>query len=125
MNLREIAATVDVELDEYIWNKDDVFILHQIKRKIRYYCFSAKNKITNNESLDGIPTKLINHFKALPQFEGWKKFGDTWDVKKSNPLEIYFRDFSINQEWDAVIRRVVPELPVDRKLRQSGPESNI
>lgn len=127
MTGREVVKTLGLESDldiDKIEKKGDEFSLLQSKRKTRYYCFTMKTNEDggNNETI--VPKKLIEFFEKKPEFEGWSGFGVTWDIRSNNPLEIFFRDFSINQEWDATMRRVVPELPVDRMLRQKGPDTD-
>ena len=125
MTPRQIAKILGIKLDfDELEKKGDMFALLQVKRRTRYYCFSMKTKVTNENNNVRVPKKLINYFETNSGFEGWHNFGVTWDVKKSDPLTIFFRDFSVNQEWDATIRRVVPELPIDRVLRQKGPETD-
>ena len=104
--------------------KGEVFSLLQVKRKIRYYCFAMKTNADGGDNKTIIPEQLIEFFENKREFEGWAGFGETWDVQTNDPLTIFFRDFSINQEWDATMRRVVPELKVDRLLRQQGPDTN-
>ena len=122
----EIAKKLGIiELDlDRMKEKGEIFSLLQVKRKIRYYCFAMKTNADGGNNKTVIPTQLIEYFEEKDEFEGWSGFGDTWDVRTTDPLSIFFRDFSINQEWDATMRRVVPELPVDRAQRQKGPETN-
>jgi len=87
---------------------------HQLRRRIRYYCYKKRN---NTEGVE-VPIGLVKHFESQDNFEGWEGFANTWDVSKDNPTKIYFRDFSVEEEWEATIRRVVPELPIDRVHRQ-------
>ena len=125
MTGREVIKMLGLDLDiKQIEKKGETFSLLQSKRKARYHCFTMKTNADGGNNETDVPEKLIEFFEAKPEFEGWAGFGETWDIKSTNPLEIFFRDFSINQEWDATMRRVVPELPVDRILRQKGPETN-
>ena len=126
MTPRRMAKILGITLDFDLFEKKGKdFPLFQIKRKIRYYCFSMKTNFEKKNDNIKVPKQFIEYFEKLDDFETWKKFGITWDVKTKNPIEIYYRDFSVNQEWDATIRRVVPEFPVDRVRRQNGPKSNI
>lgn len=125
MSARNIAEELGIELDfDALEKKGEPFLLHQVKRKVRYFCFRMKTKTTNGSD-EYVPEKLVSFFENHEGFEGWQNFSKTWDVKADDPRVIWYRDFSINEEWDATIRRVVPELPIDRKLRQHGPEGNI
>lgn len=126
MTGRKVAKVLGLEMLDFdeIEKKGEVFSLLQAKRKTRYLCFTMKNITEGGSDEILVPDKLIEYFESMPEFEGWHNFGVTWDVKKNDPLSIFFRDFSVNQEWDATMRRVVPELPIDRELRQKGPETN-
>lgn len=126
MTPRQIAKTLGVKLDfDELEKKGDGFALHQLKRRVRYYCFAMQRKASGEQDKVRVPKKMIDYFESMPQFEGWKNFAGTWDVEASNPLKIFFRNFSVHEEWDATMRRVVPELPVDRVFRQNGPKSNV
>ncbi len=126
MTPRQIAKVLGIKLDfDELEKKGEPFALLQVKRRTRYYCFSMKTKVIDVSNSIRVPKKLINFFESHPGFEGWQNFGVTWDIKKQDPLDIFYRNFSVNQEWDATIRRVVPELPVDRVMRQKGPQSDL
>lgn len=126
MTPRQVAKLLGFKLDfDAFDKKGEAFSLHQVKRRIRYYCFALQRKAVGEDDKVRVPKKLIEYFEGLPEFEGWHTFAETWDVVEAAPYKIYFRDFSIHQEWDATLRRVVPELPVDRSWRQNGPKSNV
>ena len=121
MTPREIAESLGLELDlDRFESKGEVFFLRQVKRKIRFLCFAMQRKNEeNSEDKTEVPKKFIEYFESHPKFEGWDLFGETWDVLEDNPVELYFRDFSIHEEWDATLRRVVPELKrIDRAARR-------
>ena len=79
--------------------------LNSIKRKVRYYCFEKQRG-------NWAPVKLVRYFEAQEGFTGWENFACNWDVEKDNPLKVYYRMFTIHEEWEATLRRVVPDLPV-------------
>ena len=85
--------------------------LNSIKRRIRYYCFEKQRG-------NWAPVKLVRHFEKEELFTGWDKFAVDWDVVKNNPTKARWRKFSIHEEWEAELRRVVPDLPVDPKYTQ-------
>jgi len=86
--------------------------LNQIKRRIRYYCFEKQRG-------NWAPVRLIRHFEKQKNFTSWEKFAIDWDVVNSNPTETKWRKFSIHEEWEAELRRVVPDLPVKNVYKQS------
>jgi hypothetical protein len=86
--------------------------LNHIKRRIRYYCFERQRG-------NWAPVKLVRYFESQKGFTGWDNFAKNWDVRKENPLEVYYRMFTIHEEWEAELRRVVPDLPIDPSYKQS------
>ena len=127
MNAREIAKQLGVklDLDDFYKRGGEEFAMHQLKRRVRYYCFAMQRRAVDHDDKVRVPKKLIEYFENLHQFEHWGTFGETWDVKEKSPNEIYFRDFSLLEEHEALMRRVVPDLPIDRVWRQNGPEGNV
>lgn len=122
MTPKEIAKVLGItNLTFEDWTeKGEDFSLRQVKRRARYYCFAMRRKADNEDNHVRVPKKLIEHFEKVPGFEGWANFSRTWDLVPDDPLDIYYRNFSVDEEWDATMRRVVPELPIDRKLRRNG-----
>jgi len=122
MTPKEIAKVLginDLKFEDWT-EKGDEFSLRQVKRRTRYYCYAMRRKADGENNSVRVPKKLIEYYENLPGFEGWASFSRTWDVQSDSPLEIYYRNFSVDEEWDATLRRVVPELPIDRKLRRNG-----
>ena len=79
--------------------------LNYIKRRVRYYCFEKQRG-------NWAPVKLVRHMEAQPDFTSWENFAVDWDIVKRNPLQVRWRKFSIHEEWEAELRRVVPDMPV-------------
>lgn len=114
----KVGIKFDFGSDYSIEDKSIQEQLHQLKRKVRYLAYAMKARAIDGNANVEVPSKFIEHFEGLEHFEGWAGFANVWDVKKSSPLEVYYRDFSVEEEWEATIRRVVPELAVDRIHRQ-------
>lgn len=127
MKHREIAKKLGIKLDfGDLEKKGEDFALHQLKRRIRYYCYAMKRKTEDENDKVRVPKRFIEFFESLSMFEGWSAFSVTWDVSSDQPDTIYPRNFSVEEEWNATLRRVVPELPVDRVWRQkNGTKGNI
>ena len=85
--------------------------LNYIKRRIRYFCFEKQRG-------KWAPVKLIKWFEKQEEFTSWENFAVDWDVVKSNPIKARWRKFSIHEEWEAELRRVVPDLPISYKQTQ-------
>jgi hypothetical protein len=85
--------------------------INHLKRRIRYYCFEKQRG-------NWAPVKLIRHFEKQPDFTGWDRFAVDWDVVKASPYKARWRKFSIHEEWEAELRRVVPDLPPTHKQSQ-------
>ena len=112
----DIIDTLGLDPADYDqWrSKGEKFLLHQVRRKIRYLCFA----IQRGETVD-ISSKFFWHYESQPHFCGWALFADRWDVTKPDPLMTYPRKFSINEEWDATLRMAVPELEGAIAYRQT------
>lgn len=84
------------------------------RRRLRYWCYRLRNAATGGAKSEGIPKGLQPHYERLASFEplgGWAGFGNTWDLGQEDPLTIVTRRFSVEEEWNATLRQVVPELP--------------
>lgn len=126
MTPRQVAKTLGIKLPfEDFEKKGDVFSFHQVRRRARYYCGAMKRKSDGENNTVRVPKKLIEYYESLNGFEGWSQYSRSWDITKEDPLTIYFRTFSVEEEWEATLRRVVPELPIDRELRRNGEQGNI
>ena len=104
----DILETLGLDPADYDqWSKKtEKFLLHQVRRKIRYACFALQRGDAAN-----VPQKFIDHYESQEHFSGWELFADRWDVTKEDPRVTYPRKFSIHEEWDAELRMAVPELP--------------
>lgn len=113
---KEIIDTLGLDIEDYSqWeHKSDVFKMHQLRRKIRYACFSMLRGDSEN-----VPKKFQEYFEAQPHFSGWGLFANRWDVEKADPSKTYPRKFSVEEEWDATLRMAVPELPGALSYKQS------
>lgn len=80
------------------------------RRRIRYHLYRIKNEV-----MGGVPSEppfgLKEYYEELPGFGGWLSFAVSWDIAEEDPLKINFRQFSVEEEWNATLRRVVPVLP--------------
>lgn len=116
----QILGITDLPFEDWR-NKGEEFSFLQVRRRARYYCGALRRKANGEDNKVRVPKKLVEYFEAQPQFEGWNNYSVTWDIKKDNPLELYYRTFSVDEEWEATLRRVVPELPLaNRVLRRNG-----
>lgn len=82
------------------------------RRQIRYWLFRFRTETeAGGAKAKGAPRGLRKLFQEQPEFEGWHKFGVTWDVAEGDPLKAVPRKYSIHEEWNATLRRVVVDLP--------------
>lgn len=81
------------------------------KRQIRYWCFRFKTEADGGARATGAPRGLKKHLEDSDGFEGWKRFAISWDVDEENPLVVVPRNFSVWEDWDRTLRRVVKPLP--------------
>ena len=84
------------------------------KRQIRYLLFRLRT-----EELGGAkaPTKFPRGFKKTftdqSKFRGWVGFSVSWDVDDDSPWTIVFREKSIEEEWNAILKEKVPVITED------------
>lgn len=92
------------------------------RRQIRYWLFRFRTETeAGGAKAKGAPRGLRKLFQELPGFDGWAKFGVTWDVGEEDPFSIAPRKYTIHEEWNATLRRVVVDLP---KVPRGNEEDN-
>lgn len=91
--------------------KNEEIAKRKVKRQARYWCFRFKNEADGGGDATSSPPGFKEYVEGLSGFDGWKDFAKTWDIEGHNPFTIYQRDFSVWEEWDAVMRRVAKPLP--------------
>lgn len=113
---KELVKKLGLNPEDYSQWKDrnEAFLMHQLRRKIRYACFALQRGDGSN-----IPKKFIEHFEKQPHFSGWDLFANRWDVNKTDPSTTYPRLLSTLEEWEAKLRMCVPELPGALAYKQS------
>lgn len=119
---KEIVKKLGLKPADYSqWStKSESFLMHQLRRQIRYRCFAMQREIVEDvtPTID-ISKKFIKHFEAQPDFSGWELFADRWDINKTDPSTTYPRLLSIADEWEAKLKMCVPELPGAISYKQS------
>jgi hypothetical protein len=80
-------------------------------RQVRYWLYRFRTNAEGGAPATGAPRGLKPHFEKLPGFRGWKEFANTWDVDKDKPFDIYSRQFTELQEWEATLEKVLRDLP--------------
>lgn len=108
VQFKQLIEKLGLDLADYEqWSsKSGSFLLHQLRRKVRYSCFAIQRGDTDN-----IPKKFVDYFESQEHFSGWELFADRWDVTKEDPSITYPRIYSTLEEWEAKLRMVLPELP--------------
>lgn len=81
------------------------------KRKARYWCFRFKTEKEGGPKATGSPRGFKKYVESLGGFGSWAKFAITWDIKGENPFIVVERQFSVWEEWQATLRKVVKPLP--------------
>ena len=80
------------------------------RRNIRYICFRIQIEEVEGRSSkgDGILTfvsEVKAHMEGQDMFNGWAKFGQTWDVDEKAPLVVVSRTSSLHSDWNKVVER--------------------
>ena len=108
------------------------------RRMIRYWLYRFKKEAEEGTPSNGSPEGLKDYFEKIPGFSGFSEFAVSWDIphledcKKSKtqfnvcsctrqivPLQIVYRQFSIQEEWRATIRAEAPVLQLKGKHKPS------
>ena len=89
--------------------------LRRTRKKIRYQLYRFKGEaegVCANVSEEGF--KEI--FEDQPLFDGWRNFSQTWDVAMDEPLRIVHRQYSVQEEWDEIVRAKFPSIAPGGKI---------
>lgn len=113
---KELINELGLDIEDYSqWSKkSEEFLMHQLRRKIRYNCFA----IQRGDNKD-IPKSFIAHYESQEHFSGWDLFADRWDITKEDPSKTYPRLLSTLDEWEARLKLCVPEIPGAIAYKQS------
>lgn len=81
------------------------------RRKVRYWLFRFRTELEEDgANADDAPEGLREHFEGLEWFQGWGKFGFTWDVHEEDKFRIVPLHASLHDQWNKTIEEKVPEL---------------
>lgn len=86
------------------------------RRNIRYICFRIQIEEESGKKLaggDGIllfVPEVKAHMESQNLFNGWAKFGHTWDVDEKAPLVVVSRTSSVHSEWNMVVEKNAREM---------------
>ena len=82
------------------------------RTEIRYICSRLLTESGGGDAAPETTKEFLEIFEGQKFFTGWSQFGTSWDVDLKDPYKVVYRQFSIHEEWEATLRRVVPELPI-------------
>ena len=54
--------------------------------------------------------EVKNHMEKQNLFNGWSKFGHTWDVDEKAPLVVVSRQSSLHSDWNNVVAKSAKEI---------------
>jgi hypothetical protein len=74
------------------------------RQQVRYMLYRLKNG--RAETTD-VYKQLIDCISSQPGFDGWEHFSETWDVATDTPLKVVKRRFTMEEEWDSIVRQHV------------------
>ena len=81
------------------------------RRRLRYWCYRFQNAAEGGAKVTGAPKGLQAHVEGLAGFTGWDGFARQWDLDHGPQIAIVRRQFTVQEEWHAKLRQVVPDLP--------------
>jgi hypothetical protein len=84
----------------------------QLRHEVRYACFRVQNELQGGAKADEKHHAIAKEIEKLEGFEGWNKFSITWDISTPSPIVIVKRKWSIYQEWNQTLERVLEPLPI-------------
>lgn len=85
------------------------------KKQIRYLCSRIRTEAEGFAEKPELPQGFMETFESQANFRGWMGFGVTWDVDPKDPWKIVLREKSIEDEWNGILEKVVPEFPVAKR----------
>jgi len=83
------------------------------RRKVRYWCFRFRTEAEEGVDASDAPKGLKEKFEEMEWFQGWSKFGVTWDVHEKFKFQIVPRKSTIHEDWDKVIANKFPVIPME------------
>ncbi len=80
------------------------------RREIRYNCFriqlhEVEGRPLKAEGILKFVADIRAHMEGQDMFNGWEKFGQTWDVDDKAPLVVVSRTSSLQTEWNKVVEK--------------------
>lgn len=103
-----------------LWSKSDFEHLLQVvltkdqlklRHNIRYACFRRQKELNDGVKCPKEMKDLVKPIEQIEGFEGWENFAVTWDISHPDPITIVKRLWSIQQEHEQMLERVVKILP--------------
>jgi hypothetical protein len=81
------------------------------KKDIRYLLFRIRTEAEGATKAPPLPRGFKKGFEEQEHFDGWERFGITWDVIPADPWTTYRREKSLLQEHEEEMLAKVPVLP--------------
>jgi len=112
-NITEMS-TGDFE-DVVAGNSREAFTLRRRRKKIRYRLRRIQTAINGGPAAEDTEG-LKEQFEAMKYFGGWRDYGRTWDVDLVDPMLIVHRDFTVEEEWEMLVRNKFPQIQPGGKI---------
>lgn len=84
------------------------------RKQVRYWLFRKQNEVNGGSKAKGAPKGLFGRFEDQAVFQlagGYKNFGVTWDIDRSDKFTIVARSKSIQDEWNDHLEQFAKPIP--------------
>lgn len=113
-NIKLWTKTDFDKLKEEILTKEELKLRHDL----RYACFRIQKEINEGVECPQEMKDLVKSIEDMEGFEGWQNFAVTWDISHPDPITVVQRMWSIEQEHEQMLERVVRVLPPAPKAKE-------
>lgn len=96
-------------------NSREAFTLRRKRKKIRYRLRRIQTAFNGGPAAEDTEG-LKEQFEAMKYFGGWRDYGRTWDVDLVDPMLIVHRDFTVEEEWETLVRNKFPQIQPGGKI---------
>ena len=99
------------------------------RRNIRYICFriqieEVEGRSSKGDGILAFVSEVKAHIEGQDMFNGWAKFGHTWDVDEKAPLVVVSRVSSLQSDWNKVVEKNAKDI-VEVKTKTGSKRAKV